>query len=160
MTTEEPTFVISVAAELAGMHPQTLRQYDRLGLVTPSRARGKGRRYSRDDVETLREIQRLSRDEGINLAGIRHIIELRSKLKKMERDMQRTARQLIQLQEEADARRSHRVFTAGPAGDVVVVPHGIRLKGRLPEPHPPMRARPILALAPARPALPSKDEAS
>src|SRR5690606_18076227 len=58
-------YVISVAAELAGMHPQTLRQYDRLGLVSPERARGRGRRYSPRDIATLREVQRLSQDEGI-----------------------------------------------------------------------------------------------
>ena len=69
-------FVISVAAELAGMHPQTLRQYDRLGLVTPDRAGGGGRRYSQRDVDLLREVQRLSQEDGVNLAGIKRIIEL------------------------------------------------------------------------------------
>lgn len=70
------TFLISVAAELAGMHAQTLRTYDRLGLVSPERSAGGGRRYSERDVELLREIQRLSQDEGVNLAGIKRIIEL------------------------------------------------------------------------------------
>ena len=69
-------FVISVAASLAGMHPQTLRQYDRLGLVTPTRSGGGGRRYSARDVALLREVQRLSQEEGVNLAGIKRIIEL------------------------------------------------------------------------------------
>ena len=73
---EAPVFVISVAAELAGMHPQTLRQYDRLGLVTPGRSGGGGRRYSARDVALLREVQRLSQEEGVNLAGIKRIIEL------------------------------------------------------------------------------------
>ncbi len=71
-------FVISVAATLAGMHPQTLRQYDRLGLVSPGRAPGRGRRYSARDIAMLREVQRLSQDEGINLAGVKRIIELES----------------------------------------------------------------------------------
>jgi MerR family transcriptional regulator/heat shock protein HspR len=71
-------FVISVAATLAGMHPQTLRQYDRLGLVTPGRTPGRGRRYSARDIARLREVQRLSQDEGINLAGVKRIIELES----------------------------------------------------------------------------------
>ena len=71
-------FVISVAAELAGMHPQTLRQYDRLGLVQPGRTTGGGRRYSARDVARLREIARLSHDDGVNLAGIKRIIELES----------------------------------------------------------------------------------
>jgi len=70
------TFLISVAAELAGMHAQTLRTYDRLGLVSPSRSSGGGRRYSQRDVDLLREVQRLSQDEGVNLAGIKRIIEL------------------------------------------------------------------------------------
>ena len=70
------TFLISVAAELAGMHAQTLRTYDRLGLVSPERSAGVGRRYSERDVALLREIQRLSQDEGVNLAGIKRIIEL------------------------------------------------------------------------------------
>ena len=75
---DAPVFVISVAAQLAGMHAQTLRQYDRLGLVTPGRTVGGGRRYSARDVALLREVQRLSQDEGINLAGIKRIIALES----------------------------------------------------------------------------------
>ena len=69
-------WIISVAARMAGMHPQTLRQYDRLGLVQPARAPGGGRRYSARDVALLREIQRLSQEDGVNLAGIKRIIEL------------------------------------------------------------------------------------
>jgi MerR family transcriptional regulator, heat shock protein HspR len=87
---EARTFLISVAAELAGMHAQTLRTYDRLGLVSPDRSSGGGRRYSQHDVDLLREVQRLSQDEGVNLAGIKRIIELtnqvealRSRLKEM-----------------------------------------------------------------------------
>ncbi|MDR1428573.1 MAG: MerR family transcriptional regulator, partial [Bifidobacteriaceae bacterium] len=73
---DRPIYAISVAARLAAMHPQTLRQYDRLGLVVPGRARGRGRRYSVRDVETLRQVQRLSCQEGINLAGIKRILAL------------------------------------------------------------------------------------
>src|SRR4051812_2047305 len=73
---DAPVFVISIAATLAGMHPQTLRQYDRLGLVSPGRAAGRGRRYSARDIVMLRQVQRLSQDEGINLAGIKRILEL------------------------------------------------------------------------------------
>jgi len=75
---DAPVFVISIAAQLAGMHAQTLRQYDRLGLVSPGRTGGGGRRYSSRDVALLREVQRLSQDEGVNLAGIKRIIELES----------------------------------------------------------------------------------
>jgi MerR family transcriptional regulator, heat shock protein HspR len=77
---DTPVFVISVAAELAGMHPQTLRQYDRLGLVTPGRAGGGGRRYSARDVALLREVQRLSQEEGVNLAGVKRVIELENQV--------------------------------------------------------------------------------
>jgi len=76
MDEDSPVFVISVAAELAGMHPQTLRQYDRLGLVSPGRADGGGRRYSTRDVALLLEVQRLSQEDGVNLAGIKRVIEL------------------------------------------------------------------------------------
>jgi MerR family transcriptional regulator, heat shock protein HspR len=77
---EAPVFVISIAAQLAGMHPQTLRQYDRLGLVSPGRAAGRGRRYSARDVAQLREIQRLSQEEGVNLAGVKRILELENQV--------------------------------------------------------------------------------
>lgn len=77
---DAPVFVISIAAQLAGMHAQTLRQYDRLGLVSPGRTGGGGRRYSARDVALLREVQRLSQDEGVNLAGIKRVIELESQV--------------------------------------------------------------------------------
>ncbi|GAA5045246.1 heat shock protein transcriptional repressor HspR [Nocardia callitridis] len=77
-------FMISVAAQLAGMHAQTLRTYDRLGLVTPQRTSGGGRRYSSRDVELLREVQRLSQDEGVNLAGIKRIIELTNQVSELQ----------------------------------------------------------------------------
>jgi len=75
-TDDMPVYVISVAAQLSGLHPQTLRQYDRMGIVQPGRAPGRGRRYSMRDIQMLREVQRLSQDEGINLAGIKRILEL------------------------------------------------------------------------------------
>jgi len=76
LTDDTPVYVISVAAQLSGLHPQTLRAYDRLGLVSPGRAAGGGRRYSLRDILSLREIQRLSQEEGINLNGIKRILEL------------------------------------------------------------------------------------
>ena len=81
---DAPVFVISVAAQLAGMHPQTLRQYDRLGLVNPGRTPGGGRRYSARDVALLREVQRLSQEEGVNLAGIKRIIELEAQVEALQ----------------------------------------------------------------------------
>ena len=87
MTTSErdeelALYVISVAAELSGLHPQTLRQYDRLGLVSPSRAQGRGSRYSLRDMALLRNVSRMV-NEGINLAGIKRIIELESAMSNM-----------------------------------------------------------------------------
>ena len=75
-------YVISVAAQLTGLHPQTLRQYDRMGLVSPSRAQGRGLRYSLRDIALLRNVSRMV-SEGINLAGIKRIIELESAMSNM-----------------------------------------------------------------------------
>src|SRR6195952_3113338 len=79
MEADDPVFAIAMAAELAGMHPQTLRQYDRLGLVSPRRTAGKSRRYSLREVAQLREVQRLS-GEGVSLEGIRRILELENEV--------------------------------------------------------------------------------
>ncbi|MCY9786272.1 helix-turn-helix transcriptional regulator [Nocardiopsis sp. EMB25] len=95
---DAPVYVISVAAELAGMHPQTLRQYDRLGIVSPGRASGRGRRYSMRDVQLLREVQRLSQEEGINLAGIKRILEL-------EHEVEQLREQVFHLANELEAAR-------------------------------------------------------
>ncbi|NJP50374.1 MerR family transcriptional regulator [Streptomyces sp. SBST2-5] len=84
LTEDTPVYVISVAAQLSGLHPQTLRQYDRLGLVSPDRTPGRGRRYSARDIELLRQVQQLSQDEGINLAGIKRIIELENQVAELQ----------------------------------------------------------------------------
>ncbi|WP_101652600.1 heat shock protein transcriptional repressor HspR [Brevibacterium ihuae] len=115
-------YVISVAAELAGMHPQTLRQYDRLGLVVPERASGRGRRYSAADIDRLQLIQRLSQDEGINLAGIKRILELQREVESLGAH----ARSLAERLDAALAGGGGRVFAAGAAGDVVSIVHGTR----------------------------------
>ncbi|EHI10844.1 MerR family transcriptional regulator [Mycolicibacterium thermoresistibile ATCC 19527] len=91
------TFMISVAAELAGMHAQTLRTYDRLGLVRPKRSPGGGRRYSWRDVELLREVQRLSQDEGVNLAGIKRIIELTNQVEQLQARVKELTQELEQM---------------------------------------------------------------
>jgi MerR family transcriptional regulator/heat shock protein HspR len=94
---EARTFLISVAAEQAGMHAQTLRTYDRLGLVSPGRSSGGGRRYSQHDVELLREVQRLSQDEGVNLAGIKRIIELTNQVAALQARLQELAAEIEAL---------------------------------------------------------------
>lgn len=105
-------FLISIAAEMAGMHPQTLREYDRLGIVSPSRTAGRGRRYSQRDVELLREVQRLSQEEGVNLAGIKRILELQRRVGRLEEENRR-----LRLIAEPG---HHRVFAASGSGDVIV----------------------------------------
>lgn len=92
--------IISVAARMAGMHPQTLRQYDRLGLVQAGRAAGGGRRYSARDVALLREIQRLSQEEGVNLAGIKRIIELEQLVVRLEQQVALIEAELARAQEQ------------------------------------------------------------
>ena len=97
--------IISIAARLAGMHPQTLRQYDRMGLVQPGRTQGGGRRYSERDVALLREVQRLSQEEGVNLAGIKRIIgleqlvtELQQRVAELEHELARTRERLAHVE--------------------------------------------------------------
>lgn len=77
---DRPVYIISVAAELVDMHPQTLRLYERKGLIQPKRSSGKTRLYSERDVEKLREIRRLTQELGVNLAGVEEIIKLRDEL--------------------------------------------------------------------------------
>src|SRR6201995_2840363 len=101
---DAPVFVISVGAELAGMHAQTLRQYDRLGLVPPGRTVGGGRRYSARDVALLREVQRLSQDEGGNLAGIKRLIELESHVAALRQRVAELAAELDHARAELSAR--------------------------------------------------------
>ena len=91
---DAPVFVISVAAQLAGMHPQTLRTYDRMGLVVPRRLAKRGRRYSARDIARLRLVQRLSQDEGINLEGIRRILSMQDELDEMRRRLEEMAAEL------------------------------------------------------------------
>lgn len=109
---ERAVYVISLAADLAGMHPQTLRQYDRLGLVSPARTRGRGRRYSHHDVERLRRVQTLSQ-EGVNLEGIARILELESHVEELETENRRLRARQAAVE---------RIFAAAADGEVQVVP--------------------------------------
>ena len=106
-------FVISVAAELTGMHPQTLRTYDRLGIVSPQRTSGRGRRYSAWNIAQLRQVQALSQEEGINLAGIKRILELQN-------EVERLRAELDEVTEERDEqrRRDSRIFATSQTGEV------------------------------------------
>lgn len=117
-----PVFAIAMAAELAGMHPQTLRQYDRLGLVSPTRTAGQSRRYSMRDVVQLREIAALSA-EGLNLEGIRRILELENQVSSL---ADRVRELEHALADEMLARPGRRVFAAGGSGEVVSLRAGAR----------------------------------
>ena len=112
---DAPVFVISVAAQLAGMHPQTLRTYDRMGLVSPRRTPKRGRRYSARDISKLRLVQRLSQDEGINLEGIRRILVMQDEIDEL-RARLHEASQLLAAAHSAPP--GSRLFTADPAGRV------------------------------------------
>ena len=105
---DAPVFVISVAAHLAGMHPQTLRTYDRMGLVSPRRTPKRGRRYS------ARDIARLSQDEGINLEGIRRILHMQDDID----ELRARVEQLTSLLAAVESSPGSRVFTADPLGGV------------------------------------------
>jgi MerR family transcriptional regulator, heat shock protein HspR len=130
---DTPVYVISVAAQLSGLHPQTLRTYDRLGLVSPGRTAGRGRRYSMRDIVMLREIQRLSQDEGINLAGIKHILELQRDNDRLSGELARMRAALEDLSNELESTRAvaarlaaqlRRGGQAGPTGgDLVPIRH-------------------------------------
>lgn len=113
---EQATFVISVAARLAGMHAQTLRSWDREGLVSPERTPGGGRRYTSRDIELLREVQRLSQDDGVNRAGIRRIIELESQVDALRARVSELQDERQQLLEELAAAR---IEAAGAAASAV-----------------------------------------
>jgi len=124
MDADTPVFAIAAAAELAGMHPQTLRQYDRLGLVSPGRTAGQSRRYSLRDVAQLREIAALSA-EGLNLEGIRRILSLENQVSALSERVRELEHALA---DELLSRPGRRVFAAGTEGDVVSLRAGERAK--------------------------------
>jgi MerR family transcriptional regulator/heat shock protein HspR len=119
-----PIFAIAVAAELANMHPQTLRQYDRMGLVSPKRTSGKSRRYSMRDVVQLREIAKLG-SEGVSLEGIRRILELENTVALLH---ERVRELEVALADELLNRPGRRVFAADETGDVISLRAGERVK--------------------------------
>lgn len=118
---DTPVFVISVAAELAGMHAQTLRSYDREGLVSPRRTTGGGRRYSQRDIELLQQVQQLSQDDGVNRAGIRRIMELENEVDALAARLEEVAAELTEAKAAlaAGQRRVGDALAVAP-GDAVV----------------------------------------
>ena len=116
----EQYYVISVAAELTGMHAQTLRTYDRMGLVTPARTRGGGRRYSSRDITMLRRIQQLSQEEGVNLAGIKTIIELTERIESLEGQLEAERDQSAELRQRLSSHRRGGELVHVPRSTAVV----------------------------------------
>jgi MerR family transcriptional regulator, heat shock protein HspR len=117
---ERAVYMISVAAELAGVHPQTLRIYERKGLVRPKRTEGNTRRYSDADVELLRWIQELTQDEGINLAGVKHIMEMRAQMDELRERVE-------ELQTQLAHRRAIAMTGRRTSGEMVPVRTVIRM---------------------------------
>ena len=113
LSDDTPVYVISVAAQLSGMHPQTLRAYDRLGLVSPGRSAGRGRRYSLRDVLVLREVQRLSQEEGVNLSGIKRILELEDAERRSRLALAETHAEIARLRAELESTRAVAARLAG-----------------------------------------------
>ncbi len=144
---DAPVYVISVAAELAELHPQTLRAYEREGLLTPARTEGGTRRYSRRDVDRLRLIKTLTTDEGLNLAGVRVVLELGEKLDGARRRVGELEEMVRVLAERLEARPSADRFdlVKSPSRDVEV--HHLRRRtgqrGTRPSNRPVQRATPI-----------------
>jgi len=113
LSDDTPVYVISVAAQLSGLHPQTLRAYDRLGLVSPGRTGGGGRRYSLRDILILREVQRLSQEEGVNLSGIKRILELESAEQESRLRLAELLAEVAQLRAELESTRAVAARLAG-----------------------------------------------
>jgi MerR family transcriptional regulator/heat shock protein HspR len=119
---DRPLYMISVAADLAGMHPQTLRIYERRALVSPQRSAGNTRLYSDADIERLRLIQHLTQDEGVNLAGVVRIMELENDRQRMLGEMETLREQLEEVHEEM--RRELTALRASQRADIVLVRRG------------------------------------
>ncbi|MCJ7509306.1 MAG: MerR family transcriptional regulator [Dehalococcoidia bacterium] len=96
---EEPCYIISVAARMLGMHAQTLRYYERMGMIAPSRSRGRIRLYSQADISRLRQIQRLINDLGVNLAGAEVILRLNERVHQVEEESERLRAELQRLRD-------------------------------------------------------------
>ncbi|QOY60724.1 heat shock protein transcriptional repressor HspR [Thermophilibacter immobilis] len=107
---DKPLYMISVAAELTGMHPQTLRVYEQKGLVTPGRSRGNTRLYSQSDIERLNLISKLT-DEGINLAGVVRIIDMRERMRRRDDELEELRRRVRELEDEVHEFRMQEKIT-------------------------------------------------
>lgn len=141
---EAPLYVISVAAELAGLHPQTLRAYEREGLITPARTEGGTRRYSERDVERLRFIRTLTQDEGLNIAGVRVVLDMGEKLEAARRrigELEEMVRVLAERIEDQGSQRRYQIVKSPPTA---MEAHPLRRRtGQRGTTAPAQRARPV-----------------
>lgn len=111
--TERGVYVISVVADLSGMHPQTLRMYERRGLIEPKRTTGNSRRYSQQDVERLKRIQELTQEHGLNLAGVRIVMDLERKAERLQAKVEKLSRQLAETEQRLELEKRRRPRTGG-----------------------------------------------
>lgn len=138
---DDPVYVISVASELADMHPQTLRGYERKGLVRPSRTSGNTRRYSRRDIDRLRFIQHLTQEEGLNLAGVRVVLDMGEKLETARgrvNELEQMVRTLADRIDDQESPGSRYQIVKAPTREMEVHPRLRRRPAR-----PPRRATPV-----------------
>ena len=106
---DEPVYLISVVAKVLNIHPQTLRQYEREGLISPSRTEGKTRLYSQKDIDRIKTILRLTRELGVNLAGVDIILRLKEKMEEMEREIERLQAELQKYEQGMEVPKSRAV---------------------------------------------------
>jgi MerR family transcriptional regulator/heat shock protein HspR len=117
---DEPVYLISVVAKVLNIHPQTLRQYEREGLVTPSRTEGKTRLYSQKDIDRIKTILRLTRDLGVNLAGVDIILRLKEQMEEMEREIERLKREIEAYERELKIPNSRAVVKRNFNTEIII----------------------------------------
>jgi MerR family transcriptional regulator/heat shock protein HspR len=117
---DEPIFLISVVAKVLKIHPQTLRQYEREGLIIPSRTEGKMRLYSQRDIDKIKTILRLTRELGVNLAGVDIILRLKEQISKLEEEIDGLKLQLAECQEEGFVPKNRAVVSRGKGYEVII----------------------------------------
>jgi MerR family transcriptional regulator/heat shock protein HspR len=123
VTDQRPRYMISVAADLVGMHPQTLRIYESKGLIRPKRTAGNTRLYSEADVERLRLIQRLTNELGLNLAGVEQVLRLEDELQRMHRRLDRMAREMREAIDQVHRQYRRELVPWKPPIDLIPTRH-------------------------------------
>ncbi len=117
---DEPVYLISVVAKVLNIHPQTLRQYEREGLISPSRTEGKTRLYSQKDIDRIKTILRLTRELGVNLAGVDIILRLKEQMEEMEREIEQLRSALQKYESGAEIPKSRAVVKKGHSTEIVI----------------------------------------